>query len=275
MSAAAVVLVAKLTLTPLLIAAATLAARRWGSTVGGLLAGLPLTSGPVSVFLAVEHGPAFAAVAARATLLGLIGVAAFCMGYARAATVLGWFGSWAAGMTLWTVAVLGLSVVQLSLSASVAAVVSSIVAATLITREVPAAPAPAPAHVNDLPWKIATATGMVLIVTAAAGRLGPTWSGFLSPFPVFASVMAVFSHMTQGPGASIGLLRGVIAGSFAFAGFFVVVTLQLERSGVAVTYSLAAVAAVLVNVVSLRRLRRISHGAGAEPRGDSRSDGED
>ena len=266
MSVAAIVLGAKLLLTPLLIAAATVAARRWGSTVGGLLAGLPLTSGPVSVFLAIEHGPAFATVAARATLLGLIGVAAFCIGYARTATVLGWFGSWAAGMALWSLAVLGLSSARLSLSASVAAVASTLVAATLTTRGLPAAPAHAPAHVRDLPWRIATATGMVLILTAAAGQLGPTWSGFLSPFPVFASVMAVFSHRTQGPGASIGLLRGVIAGSFAFAGFFVVVALLLESSGMATTYSLAAVAAVVVNVVSLRRLLRISYAASARSR---------
>ena len=54
----------KLVLTPLLIAAASLAQRKWGGLAGGLIAGLPLTSAPVSVFLALEHGPAFAAHAA-------------------------------------------------------------------------------------------------------------------------------------------------------------------------------------------------------------------
>lgn len=61
----------KITLTPLLIAAASFAQRRWGGAVGGLIAGLPLTSAPVSVFLALEHGPAFAAHAATATMLGV------------------------------------------------------------------------------------------------------------------------------------------------------------------------------------------------------------
>ena len=54
-------LLAKVVLTPLFIAAVTLAGRRWGPAVGGWLAGLPLTSGPVSVFLALEQGPGFAA----------------------------------------------------------------------------------------------------------------------------------------------------------------------------------------------------------------------
>ena len=44
----------KLTFAPILLAAATLAVRRWGEIVGGLLVGLPLTSGPISVFLALE-----------------------------------------------------------------------------------------------------------------------------------------------------------------------------------------------------------------------------
>src|SRR5437016_7099204 len=57
-------LLAKVVLTPLFIAAVTLAGRRWGPAVGGWLAGLPLTSGPVSVFLALEQGPGFAVRAA-------------------------------------------------------------------------------------------------------------------------------------------------------------------------------------------------------------------
>ena len=48
-------LLLKLVLTPALIAAASLAARRWGQAVGGWLVGLPLTSGPVAVFIALEH----------------------------------------------------------------------------------------------------------------------------------------------------------------------------------------------------------------------------
>lgn len=75
----------KVTLTPFLIAVASMAQRRWGGAIGGLVAGLPLTSAPVSVFLAVEHGPAFAARAAIGTLLGISAMSAFCACYARAA----------------------------------------------------------------------------------------------------------------------------------------------------------------------------------------------
>ena len=58
--------------------------------VAGLLAGLPLTSGPVSVFLAVELGRAFAVQSARGTILGMVAMSAFCVAYARGAAGLSW-----------------------------------------------------------------------------------------------------------------------------------------------------------------------------------------
>src|SRR5438270_4506222 len=107
------VLAAKLILTPLFVAAATLAGRRWGSAVAGWLAGLPLTSGPVSVFLAVEQGRAFAATSARATLLGLIAVVAFCIGYRLMAPRLNWVFSCTAGLLFYFLTASILSVVSI------------------------------------------------------------------------------------------------------------------------------------------------------------------
>src|SRR5437879_3357737 len=63
------ILIFKLVAAPLLIGAASLAARRWGETVSGWLIGLPLTSGPVCFFLAVEQGSGFAAAAAPMRLI--------------------------------------------------------------------------------------------------------------------------------------------------------------------------------------------------------------
>ena len=51
----------KLTLTPILILTASLASRRWGQAIGGWLVALPLTTGPVTFFLALEQGNSFAA----------------------------------------------------------------------------------------------------------------------------------------------------------------------------------------------------------------------
>jgi hypothetical protein len=47
------------------------------------------------------------------------------------------------------------------------------------------------------------------------------------------------------------LLRGVVIGSFSFAAFFLVVGLALERLGLAPTYVLATLVAVVVNALAL------------------------
>ncbi|HYL14006.1 MAG TPA: hypothetical protein VEV41_13275 [Terriglobales bacterium] len=249
------VLAAKLILTPSLIATATLAARRWGPVVGGLIAGMPLTSGPVSVFLAMERGATFAAASAQAALLGLIAVVSFCVAYAKTAHRARWPASCVAGFVVYFAAVLILRKVSVGIYTSMLLVCGIIVAAMSSTCTT---------HKNtddraepsswDLPFRMIAATGIVLLITGIAERIGPTWSGLLSPFPVFASVMAVFSHRTAGPSAAIHVLRGVITGSLAFASFFVIVALMLRNQSMLATYSAGAFAALLISGMSLLRL---------------------
>src|SRR6266568_2594145 len=86
-------LVIKLLLTPVLIGMVSLAGRRWGPAISGWFVGLPLTSGPVMLFLALDAGTTFAARAAEGTLLGLISVASFCLAYSWLSLRVGWLGS--------------------------------------------------------------------------------------------------------------------------------------------------------------------------------------
>jgi hypothetical protein len=60
----------KLFVTPLLIRLVTLTGRRWGSAISGLLVELPLTTGLVSLILALEQGLEFASKAVIANLVG-------------------------------------------------------------------------------------------------------------------------------------------------------------------------------------------------------------
>jgi hypothetical protein len=251
------VLVLKLVVTPLLIAAATLVARRWGPGVGGWLAGFPLTSAPVSVFLALEQGPDFAARAAVGTLLGLTALAAFCLAYGRAARRVGWAGSAAVGLSVFGACLFVLSAGPVSLPAAFAlvCVALGLVAALLPATTTGRSNVKAPAW--DLPLRMAVATAVVLLLTAAARHLGPTLSGLLSPVPVFLLVLAVFAQRSQGPDASIRVLRGGVMGSFAFAVFFLVVGALLGRFGIGATYVPASLAALAVNGAILGVWRRV------------------
>jgi hypothetical protein len=82
---------------PALAGAATLTARRWGPSVGGVVSAFPAIVGPVLLIAALAHGPAFAARTADGTLLGLVALSAFTVAYGRCAQRWRWPPSLAVG----------------------------------------------------------------------------------------------------------------------------------------------------------------------------------
>src|SRR4051794_35189591 len=116
-------------IAPALVAVATLAARRWGARVGGLVSAFPAIAGPVLLIDAHERGTDFAARAASGTLLGVIALSAFAVAYGRVAAGGSWRRSlvagWAAAAVLagavgWAPAGLPLAAVAAGLSLALA-----------------------------------------------------------------------------------------------------------------------------------------------------------
>lgn len=242
----------KLVLVPALVLAVTLAARRWGARVAGLLASLPLVAGPTLLFFALEQGEAFAARAAAATLVGLVGVAAFGVVYARVSRRHRWPASLLLGWGAWALAVVPLSRLSWSLAPAALAAVLSFWAARLgLPRSTGPAAAPArPAW--DLPLRMASAMGLVLALTALAGRLGPAQSGALTPFPVAIAVLLAFTHAQQGAPVVIRFLRAFLPGMWSFVAFCVALALLLPPTGVALGFAGALAAQLAVQAALLR-----------------------
>ncbi|PYM22821.1 MAG: hypothetical protein DME12_17380 [Candidatus Rokuibacteriota bacterium] len=251
------ILLVKLVITPALIAIATLVARRWGPGVAGWLAGFPLTSGPVSVFLALEQGPAFAADAAVGTLFGLAAMAICCLTYARIAHAASWPVSTGTGLLAFLICGAALRRVPPSLPLAFA-LVCVVLALSAIAMPATALPGRGLSPRGwDLPLRMAVGTAVVLLLTGAASWLGPALSGLLSPVPVFLLVLAAFAHRTEGAEVSIRILLGGIVGSFAFAVFFLVVGAALDRLGIVATYTLASGSTMVVNSAVLVASRRV------------------
>jgi hypothetical protein len=241
----------KLLLTPAIIILATLVARRWGEGVGGLMIGLPLTSGPVSYFFAVEQGKLFAAGAALGAMLGLVPVVAFCLSYALAVRRLRGGLAAAAGIAAYLLAVGSVSLLQPGIGLVILLVPAALLMGLLMLGKPKAVIEPVRAPWWDLPLRIVIATAILVLITTAASLLGPKWSGLLSPFPVFTFVMVVF-YAHQGGAAPAGrFVRGVVRGLFGYLAFFLVISLLLARGSLLLTYGLAAMAALGVNGLSL------------------------
>ena len=250
-------LLLKLSLTPLLIGGASLAARRWGPAIGGWLVALPLTSGPVALYLALGQGNAFAAGSAKGSIAGLLGDATFALAYGLVARRIGWPGSVACGLAAFAAT----AVCMQPVLAAPAVVVFGVVAAAMVVCLALAVPAPsgsdtAPAPAWDIPARMVVGTGIVLAITAAAETLGPSLSGLLAALPVYVTVLAVFAHHLEGPGSAIHVVRGLQMGLFGTIVFFLVINASIERLGIGVAFGAGLLAVAAMQTVSLRLLRR-------------------
>lgn len=247
----------KLAATPALILLASLAGRRWGETIGGWFVGLPLTSGPVVFFLALEQGTGFAAATTRGSLAGAAAEAGFCLAYGIAARFAAWPVALAAGSIAFALGAAVLAATALTLAPLVAVIVAALALSLWLVPHFNASAAGLPAPPRwDLPARMVVATVLVVGFTELAPNVGPVWSGLLATYPVFAAVLAAFAHAHSGPAAAMRVLRGLMSGLFSFAGFFVVLGTTIERFGIALSFIAASALALLIQGVSLWLMRR-------------------
>ena len=236
--AASLVAVLKLVLTllvaPALVGAATLAARRWGQRLGGLVSAFPAIAFAVLLIDAHERGAEFAARAASSTLLGLLTLSAFVVVFGRAAQPR------RRGR---------LPARRLVAVAAAAALLRTrrarpggeprdrhrvpdrrlLRAAARRTRRVP----PPPPLRYELPLRMAATAGLVAALSAAAAELGPHVGGILTALPVLASILAVFTLAQHGAPALQDLLRGMVSGMAAFVVFCALVAVLVQPAGIA------------------------------------------
>lgn len=270
-------LLLKLVAPPLLIALVAVVSRRWGTTLGGLLAALPLTSGPMSVFFALEHGRAFAAEAAIGSIDGSVAVGAFCIGYTLVASAprSTWARSLTAGLAGFAAAVLLLDLVHPPLIASVALAAAWLSLVLLgsehVLRELEARAPPAircarASGGGALALRMVVGGIIVVVITGAARVLGATLAGLVGPLPVVSGVTSVAEHRARGARDAVSTLAGTAAGTVGFAAFFLVVALLISAEPMWLAYGAATIAALIGTVLG-RMLARWLGGPAVENAG--------
>ena len=213
-------IIVKLTLVPIIILGLSLAGKRWGSFVSGILSGLPVIAGPITLFLAFEQGHDFAAASANSTLLGILALSSFCFVYGLCARKYGWLTSltisWAcyffiAVLTSYLSLPPLLSMFFVSLFIALLLKLTPSVAHNTVTLTITR---------NELIVRMLAAMVLVMTITKFANVLGPTFSGIFAAFPVAASVLAVFTHASHSGEQAALLLRGVTIGLVSLSSFY-------------------------------------------------------
>jgi len=111
----------------------------------------------------------------------------------------------------------------------------------------------------DIPIRIFIGTSFILLLTGIAPFIGPRLTGLLTTIPLYITILTIFAHRHQGPAAAAHVLRGLLYGMFAFTGFFITLSLLIERVSLAATFGAAILAALVIQGSSLLILRQRHH----------------
>ena len=246
-------LLLKLILVPSLIAAITLATRRWGPRIGGFLTALPVVTGPILCFYAVEQGRRFGAHAATGTLLALTAVVGYGVTYARVARRARWPLTLVTGWLTFLIVVAVLYYVPQTPYLGLPLVA---VACTVGVRLLPSPRGVPPAVPHpwwDLPLRMIAAATLVLVLTSVAAWLGPSLSGLLTPFPLATALLAAFTHAQRGPDAVLAFFHGFLPALVTFAVFCFTLAVLLPVVPLALAVAAAFGAQLVLQAVLYRR----------------------
>ena len=223
-------LLLKLTIVPLFIALVTLAGRKWGTQLAGLLGGLPIVAGPIVVFLALEQGQDFGVVASTSAMASVVALLAFGLAYCWFSLSKSWPVTYSLSLLVWVATAFLLA--QLTLTPYIAITLALI--AILITPVLLPQVAVTPINsttLNDLPLRLVAGAALTLAVTQSAQIMGGNWSGIVAVFPVINSVLAIFTHRIQGAAGVIQLYRGMVKGLCSLSVFFLILGFAWQSQG--------------------------------------------
>ena len=213
--------IAKLLIVPFFILLVSLAGRRWGNKVAGILSGMPIVAGPIVVLMAFDQGTAFGLQAALAGIAGVTSLLCFGITYCWMSRSYTWITSFLAGVVAWIISAtlltfLPLNIYIASFVTLFALIITPYVLPSLSTVSLPTR------QFNDLALRMLAGGAFTVTVTTLAHVLNSQWSGLLAVFPIIGSVMAIFTHIMQGSEGVVMLYHGTVRGLYSLTVFFIV-----------------------------------------------------
>jgi hypothetical protein len=111
----------------------------------------------------------------------------------------------------------------------------------------------------DIPARILIGTSFILLMTGIAPYIGPRLTGLLTTIPLYAGILTIFAHRHHGHAGANSVLRGLIFGLFAFAGFYLVLGLLIRNMSLVTSFGAATLSALIVQGVTLLIIQKSHH----------------
>jgi hypothetical protein len=228
------------------VVSASRATERLGPFLGSMIATLPVSTGPIYVFLAIDHGPAFISESARMGVVAVTATVAFVAVHAVVAQRHGTFLSWLSATAAWFVVACLLQLREWTFLEGCALFAACFaVAIRGLRRFVVEVKAPALPRVRfDLALRSALVACVVIAATVASNALGPSATGTLATYPVvFTSLVLILQPRCGGP-FTAALLVNSLKGLVGFGTALGVIHLAAARMNAAAALLLALAVAV-------------------------------
>ena len=251
-------LILRMAVTAAFLLAATITAERAGPLIGGLVATLPISAGPVYIFLALDHGAHFIGASALGSLVSNGINIVFALVYALLAQKRSlavslssafavWVGlNWLTSFVAWTLpaailfnaAVFGIA---LWLSASLRHVRSPQVKARW----------------QDLVMRAAMVALLVGTVVTLSYHIGPTASGNLAVFPIVLTSIILILHRRVGGPPTAAVMANAVIGLGGFGVACITLNLAADPFGAVLALSLTLAVSAGCNLLVFFARRRL------------------
>ena len=237
-------LIPKLLLVAISVLLSTLAARRFGHGIGGVVAGMPMIAAPIIAILLVDHDPQDVRRIALATLACVPATILHIVTFTVAARRTRWPAAVSAALLAYVVA--GALLTQTPFGPVVISILA--LAAPMVGLWIAAhrASPRAPVHVPriELVLRIAAAVAMAAAIILGADSFPAAVSGILLAVPITGTVLPCFTLQRYGPAATASLLTGFLQGLHGFTAFFLALYWSLAGMTAAAAFGVALAAAL-------------------------------
>jgi hypothetical protein len=244
----------KLAVAPLAVWLASIASRRYGHVIGGILSGFPMIAAPVTAAVLIDQSALTVSKIAYASVSSLPATLAFITAFAWVAKFghVWWVCLSVAAISFFLIAAL-LQLLSLPLLVGIAlGCMAPWLGAYMLPKRLSPSALPIIPRIELLLRILGAAVMAGLLIIGAANT--PAWvSGLLIAWPITGSILPVFTQKLSGPQATIALLFGFSRGLVGFSVFFAVLGWMLETADKPTAYFTALAAAILVAALLVKR----------------------
>ncbi|MGO4172690.1 hypothetical protein [Bosea sp. TAF32] len=208
MSAGLALLPIKMAIAASVVVGCSLLAERTGPLVAAMIATLPISLGPVLVFLALDHDAAFIAASALGTMNANVTHAAFILSYVLLAQHLTMLPSLVTAGAVWVLVLVGVRSLALPVLPLAGLTVLAFCVVHLLVRSYLSVRTTGPIALSRfaIPIRAGCVALLAGAVTAASDRVGPLWSGVLAGLPIVLSSLIVILHPRIGGKATAAVI---------------------------------------------------------------------